>query len=396
MRKWVIPVFVVIGVGVLVGLIGAGIMWTNRATFCRQFQNAPLICASSRPPVPPTATPTPAGWCNARCITQDDCADGLYCQIYPYSSSSGGVCGNRDVCGPERICTCEGANLVCPTFTSVAVADCAVPAGLCSCSGLTIQCPSLGISSMFTNTLCYAPPAGCGCSGPDYVCNFGGETLLSERNAPQCGAARLGYCYALCDPAAPNCDAGLTCTPTEDGYSRCLAGVDSTGYDCTTWPSLTGCYQRCDPAAPNCDPGLSCLPTGVENFHACMGGTDTDGVTCTLATSTPATIPPGAGGAPSEPTFTSVPAAACGSPCTSDAQCAGLGPNPACAGGACYDAQSCGGGITGGTDGGALDCSAVGQRCNLDPDFGACPADYTCGGPYDEFNYGTCQRSGCP
>jgi hypothetical protein len=101
-------------------------------------------------------------------------------------------------------------------------------------------------------------------------------------------------------------------------------------------------------------------------------------------------------------TFTPAPGAvACGSPCTSDAQCAGLGPNPACAGGACYDAQTCGDGTTGGgdqggTDGGSVDCSAVGQKCNLDPQFGACPAGYTCGGPYDEFNLWTCQKAGCP
>lgn len=114
-------------------------------------------------------------------------------------------------------------------------------------------------------------------------------------------------------------------------------------------------------------------------------------------------LPPGAGGGGAgEPTFTPAPgAAACGSSCTSDAQCAGLGPNPACAGGACYDAQACGGGATGGGDsggstgGGSVDCSAQGQKCNTDPQFGACPAGYTCSGPYDEFNYGTCQKSGC-
>ena len=43
----------------------------------------------------------------------------------------------------------------------------------------------------------------------------------------------------------------------------------------------------------------------------------------------------------------------CGSVCASDADCTGLGVNPACAGGYCYDAQTCGGATTSGDSGGS-------------------------------------------
>src|SRR5574341_111250 len=254
-------------------------------------------------------------------------------------------------------------------------------------------------------------------------------------------ADTFGWC------AGASCEAHRPCNETPDGVCdptcelerlqanrQTLLCGESGGYRCCT-TNLdgrgTGCFLARD---PDCDaselsPALDCVSgdgacnplcaqdrieanryalecSVVDGVYQCCLPSSSTGPTCFAAWDNDcvaAALPPSSGGGgANEPTFTPAPgAAACGSPCTSDAQCAGLGPNPACAGGYCYDAQTCGadsGGSTtgGGTDGGSVDCSAVGQKCNLDPAFGACPADYTCGGPYDEFNYGTCQKSGCP
>lgn len=274
MKKLVMPVIAgVIGFGLLIAILRFG-------NLC-QTPLRPILwfCGGVS-----QVEPDPVLSCGVTCHSQDDCPEPLWCAVDPFSGTNVGVC-RGDGCSPE-ICSCVGYDLVCPTRTITnELANCLIPAGECTCSGPSLSCPSVGIGPLEA-TSCYTRVSSCGCNGPDYVCNFHGETVVSRRNAPSCQAAPpTTVCYQLCDPAAPSCDPGLTCTRTEDGANRCMGGVDTTGYDCTTWPSFSRCFQPCDPDAPLCDPGLTCSP-GPNAYDWCIGGVDSTGRNCPSPTST--------------------------------------------------------------------------------------------------------------
>jgi hypothetical protein len=78
------------------------------------------------------------------------------------------------------------------------------------------------------------------------------------------------------------------------------------------------------------------------------------------------------------------PPVGCGSPCASDAVCAGLGPNPACVNGACYDGQTCGGETPAGGDNGGDGGEEDGGQCSSSVcgdgkcDFPACEDSMSC------------------
>ncbi len=256
-------------------------------------------------------------------------------------------------------------------------------------------------------------PEDCSALGSGFECTQGPGTGEVCWNTDLCGTApSRGVCGTACDPEAPfhQCGNGRECIATADGQNVCWD--DACGPEPA---SFALCGADCDPASPNCGAGLECLLNessggyrcaipGVANgcwpvdvpglacgvacdpLNGCVSGLNcTAGTTSNAACTHPIQclpegpeLPSGAGPVVSTipPVSMSTPIAgsvapACGSPCTSAEQCAGLGPNPACAGGFCYDAQTCGGGTSGGSDSGGTD-SGGGTPGGSDPCANSC------------------------
>lgn len=128
-----------------------------------------------------------------------------------------------------------------------------------------------------------------------------------------------------------------------------LATAASRGED--NWsagnPPLTATFTPLPPAAvvPTDLPTPTVQPTAPADTDGGSTGGGSNPPPATSqppSTATPATDDSGGGSG----------SVSCGSPCSSDADCSGLGSNPVCAGGSCYDAQVCGNDSGGGGDGG--------------------------------------------
>jgi hypothetical protein len=126
-----------------------------------------------------------------------------------------------------------------------------------------------------------------------------------------------------------------------------------------------------EPSAESPD-GSSSRGAGSTN-QTCTANS-TDGICCAEASETYLT----------SPTECQAPVPACGSACVNDGQCAGLGPNPACAGGGCWDQQTCGGSSDGGNPGDGNNGGDGGSSCVPSPP--ACDfKDNDCDGKVDEY-----------
>ena len=304
---------------------------------------------------------------------------------------------------PCRVSTCTPATGLCTEKDAAAGKPCD-DADLCTtndtcgagtCGGTPVSCPSDG--NPCVDDVCDPSSGTCGVAVPDTTpCDDGDACTIGDAcSAAQCGGAPVvcaddsNPCTVdACDPATGACgvDAveGTPCDADGDGCTQadacsagvCTAGVPldcsgagtacSTGVCTSTGPTAASCVADPTPQEGSpCDDGDLCTVDDTCAAGSCAGSPKScpdDGDPCTIDACVPAT------GACASP-------APNGTPCDAD--------DDGCTDGDVCLAGSC-------TAGGAVDCSAVGDACNVGLCESTGPASWQCAADPVPLNGATC------